>query len=99
MASKTNTLYVHMIIAGNVSSKGQSNRLAELTIRMNQQYQLKCIQVYMPTSSHPNEDIDNILSNSRAKYNIVTGDFNAKVGPRKGMEKCTGQFDLGERNQ
>ena len=86
--------------------KGQSDRVAEITIRLNQWYQLKCIQVYMPTSSHPDEeveqvyeDIDNILSNSRAHYNIVMGDFNAKVGPRQCMEKCTGQYGWGERNQ
>ena len=42
----------------------------------------------MPTSSHPDkeagqvyEDSDNILSKSRAHYNIVMGDFSAKVGP------------------
>ena len=58
------------------------------------------------TSSHPNEkveqvyeDINNILSKSRAHYNIVMGDFNAKVGPGQCMEKCTGQYGLGERNQ
>ena len=74
--------------------------------QINQWYQLKCIQVYMPTSSHHNEeaeqvyeDIDNILSNSRVHYNIVMGDFNAKVGPRQCMERCTGQYGLGERNQ
>ena len=37
--------------------------------------------------------------NSRAHYNIVRGDFNAKVRPRQCMEKCTGQHALGERNQ
>ena len=98
---------VNKSIAGNVVNfKGKSDRIAEIPIRLNQWYQLNCIQVYMPTSSHPDEeveqvyeDIDNILSNSRAHYNIVMGDFNAKVGPRQHMEKCTGQYDLGERNQ
>ena len=98
---------VNKSIAGNAMNfKGQSDRVAELTIRINQWYQLKCIQVYMPTSSHPNEeveqvyeDIDNSLSNSTAHYNIVMGDFNAKVGPGQYMERCTGQYGLGERNQ
>ena len=97
---------VNKSIAGNVVNfKGQSDRVAELTIIINQWYQLKCIQVYMPTCSHPDdevehvyEDVDNSLSNSRAHYNIVMGDFNAKVGPRQCMEKCTGQYGLGERN-
>ena len=82
---------VNKSIAGNVMNfKGQSDRVAEIAIRLNQWYQLKCIQVYMPTSNHTDEeveqvyeDIDNILSNSRAHYNIVMGDFNAKVGPRQ----------------
>ena len=98
---------VNKSIAGNVVNfKGQSDRVAEITVWINQWYQLKCTQVYMPTSSHPNEeveqvyeDIDNILSNSRTHYNIVMGDFNAKVGPRQCTEKCTGQYGLGESNQ
>ena len=98
---------VNKSIAGNVMSfKGQSNRVAELNIRINQWYQLKCIQVYIPNSSHPGEeaeqvyeDIENILSNSRAHYNIFMGDLNSKVGPGQPMGKCTGQYGLGERNQ
>ena len=60
----------------------------------------------MSTSSLPSEeaeqvyeDIDNVLSNSRAHYYIVMGDLNAKVGPGQCMEKCTGQYGMGERNQ
>ena len=98
---------VNKSVAGKVVSfKGQSDRVAELTTTLNQWYQLKCIQVYMPTSSHPNEeaeqvyeDIDNILSNSRAHYNIVMGDFIAKVRPGQCVEKCIGQYGLGERSQ
>ena len=98
---------VNKTIAGNLLNfKGQSDGIAELTIRINPWYQLKCIQVYIPTSRHPteeveqvNEDIDNILTNSRAHYNIVMGDFNAKVGPRQCMERCTVQYGLRERNQ
>ena len=86
--------------------KGQGDRVAEITIRINQWYQLKCIQVYMSTSSHPNEeveqvyqDIDNIFSNSRGHNNIIMEHFNAKVGPGQCMEKCTSQYGLRERNQ
>ena len=60
----------------------------------------------MPMSNHPDEeveqvyeDIDNILSNSKAQYNIVIGDFNAKVVPRQHIEKSTGQYGMAERNQ
>ena len=53
---------VNKSIAGNVMNfKGQSDRVAELTIRINQWYQLKCIQVYMPTSSHPSEEVEQVL--------------------------------------
>ena len=61
---------VNKSTAGNVMNfNGQWERVAELNIRINQQYQLKCILVYMPTSSHHSEeaeqvyeDIDSILS-------------------------------------
>ena len=98
---------INKSIAGNVVNfKGQSDRVAELIIRINQWYQLKCIQVYMPTSSHPNEkveqvyeDIENIFYSDRAHFNIIIGDFSAKFGLGKCMGKCTGQYGLGERNK
>ena len=80
---------VNKNIAHNVISfRGLSDRVAELTVRINKRYQLKCVQVYLPTTSYPDEEIekvyeeiDNIIINSKAHYNIVMGDFNAKVGP------------------
>ena len=52
---------VNKSIAGNVMSfKGQSDRVAEINIRINQWYQLKCIQVYMPTRSHPDEEAEQV---------------------------------------
>ena len=48
-------------IAGNfMNFKGQSDRVAELPIRINQWYQLNCIQVYMPTSSNPDEEAEQV---------------------------------------
>ena len=45
---------VNKSIAGNVVNfKGQSDREAEITIRINQQYQLKWIQVYIPPVATP----------------------------------------------
>ena len=76
-----------------MSFKGQSDRVAELNIRINKWYQLKGIHVYINISRNPNkeadqvyEHIDNILCNSWAHYNIVMGDFNAKVWPGQCME-------------
>ena len=75
---------VNKNIAHNVISfRGLSDRVAELTVRINKRYQLKCVQVYLPTTSYPDEkiekvyeEIDNIIINSKAHYNIVMGDFN-----------------------
>ena len=64
------------------------------------------IQVYMPTSEHPDEEIDEmydaieeILENEIKKDNvIIMGDWNSVVG--EGVDgKEVGQFGLGRRNE
>ena len=45
------------------------------------------------------EEIDNIIINSKAHYNIVMGDFNAKVGAGEIRETCTGSYGIGTRNR
>ena len=89
-----------------ISFSGLSDRVAELTVRINKRYQLKCVQVYLPTTSYPDEEIekvyeeiDNIIINRKAHYNIVMGDFNAKVGPGEIRETCTGSYGIGTRNR
>ena len=79
------------------SFRGLSDRVAELTVRINKHCQLKCAHVYLPTTSYLDEEIekvyeeiDNIIINSKAHYNIVMEDFNAKVGPGEIREICTG---------
>ena len=73
---------VNKNIAHNVINfRGLSDRVAELTIRNNKRYQLKCVQVYLPTTSYTDEEIyeevyeeiDNIIVNNKAHYNIVMG--------------------------
>ena len=73
---------------------------------MHQRYQLKCVQVFLPTISYPDEEIekvyeeiDSIIMTSKAHYNIVMGDFNAKVGPGEIRETCTGSYGIGTRNR
>ena len=97
---------VNKNIAHNVISfRGLSDRVAELTVCINKRYQLKCIQVYLLTTSYPDEEIevyeeiDNVIINSKAHYNIVMGDFNAKVGPGEIGETCTGSYGIGIRNR
>ena len=80
--------------------------MTELTVHINKHYQLKCVQVYLSTTSYLDEEIekvyeeiDNIIINSKAHYNTVMGDFNAKVGPGEIKETCTGSYGIGTRNR
>ena len=51
---------VHKKIAGNVTSfEGVSDRLAQLTLKINSKYHLNIIQAYLPTTSHTVEEVDN----------------------------------------
>ena len=38
-------------------------------------------------------------ANSKAHYNIVMGDFDAKVGHGEIRETCTGSYGIGTRNR
>ena len=97
---------VNKNIAHNVINfRSLLNRVAELTVRINKCYQLKCVQVNLPTTSYPDEEIekvyeeiDNII-NSKAHYNIVMGDFNAKVGPGEIRETCPSSYGIGTLNR
>ena len=94
---------VNKNIAGNVMSfKDTSDRVAQLTIKINSKYHLNIIQTCLPTSSHTNEEvdtvyeeIDNLVNNNKAYYNIVMGDFNAKIGQGNASELGTGPYGLG----
>ena len=96
---------VNKNIAHNVISfRGLLDRVAELTVRINKCYQLKYVKV--PTTSYPDEEIekvyeeiDKIIINSKAHYNIVMEDFHAKVGPGEIRQTCTGSFGIGIRNR
>lgn len=89
-----------------VRVKSIGYRVAELVLNINTRYQLKIVQVYAPTSTHSEEEIDkfyndleNILE-TKSHYTIVMGDFNAKVGKRTNTsETMTGIFGLGNRNE
>ncbi|XP_072030583.1 craniofacial development protein 2-like [Amphiura filiformis] len=98
---------IHKSIAGYITEvKGINERLAQLTVKINKRYKIKVIQVYAPTSTHNDEEVDKLyeeitelLKNSKTQFTIVMGDFNAKVGKREDGEECTiGKFGSGERN-
>ncbi|XP_038206257.1 uncharacterized protein LOC119828225 [Zerene cesonia] len=81
---------VHKSLINNiVSIKSVSSRVAYLILRISKRYSMKVIQVYAPTSTHPDEeveamyeDISRAIHSSKTHFNVVMGDFNAKLGER-----------------
>ena len=67
------------------------------------------VQVYAPTQDYSEEDIEAfyediskvIQDNRQSKYNIIMGDFNAKIGTKKPDEMfpCMGQFGICSKNE
>ncbi|XP_063831012.1 uncharacterized protein LOC135080257 [Ostrinia nubilalis] len=62
-------------------------------------------QVYAPTSTHPDEeveamyeDISRAIHATKTHFNVVMGDFNAKLGMRGDDELRVGQYGYGRRN-
>ena len=43
------------------------------------------------------DDLNTTLNSNKAHYNIIMGNFNAKIG--QGNEDCVGKFGYGERNE
>ncbi|CAG5020946.1 unnamed protein product [Parnassius apollo] len=81
-------------------------RVACLILRITKRYSLKVMQVYKPTSAHPNEeveemydDISRAMHSSKTHYTVFMGDFNAKLGTREGGELKLGKFGVGQRNR
>ena len=79
--------------------------MAYLILRITKRYSLKVIQVYAPTTSHPDdevealyEDISRAIQTSKTQFTVVMGDFNAKIGMREGAEPRVGKFGVGTRN-
>lgn len=55
--------------------------------KFTKRYSLKVVQVYTPTSAYSDDEVGDIrwhiegpLFNSKTYYNVVMGEFNAKVG-------------------
>ncbi|XP_028175804.1 uncharacterized protein LOC114364024 [Ostrinia furnacalis] len=97
---------VHKSLVNNVVQiESVSARVAYLILRITKRYSLKVIQVYAPTTEHPDdevetmyEDISRAIHSSRSHFTVVMGDFNAKLGRRSDNELKVGQFGYGERN-
>ncbi|KAL0868479.1 hypothetical protein ABMA27_007962 [Loxostege sticticalis] len=97
---------VHRSLINNIITIGSvSSRVAYLILRLSKRYSLKVIQVYAPTSKHPDEevevmyeDISRAIHKSTTYFNVVMGDFNAKLGKRGDGELKVGEFGYGQRN-
>ena len=71
---------VNKNIACNVISfRGLSDKVAELRVCINKLYQLKCVQVGLPTNSYSEEEMEKVYEEidiiSKAHYNIVMEDL------------------------
>ncbi|XP_041471252.1 craniofacial development protein 2-like [Lytechinus variegatus] len=98
---------IHKTIASNVISyKSTSDRVSQIILKISKKQTMKIIQVYLPTSSHADEEVDmvyeeiaKLLDEDKANFTIVMGDFNAKVGKREdNSEMMLGKFGIGTRN-
>ena len=83
-----------------------SDRVTSLTIKLSRRYTLQIIQVYAPTSSHSDEEVEEFyelvtqqLNKHNHHFKIVMGDFNAKIGKKQQNETTIGIHGLGTRNE
>ena len=83
-----------------------SARVAYMVVNITQRYQLKLIQVYAPTTTHTNEEVEEMydkvaraMEENRTHFQIVCEDFNAKVGERRKGETCLGTHWVEDGNE
>lgn len=98
---------VHKAIANNVLELSSvSSRVVYIIVKISERYLLKVVQVYAPTATHPDcevealyEDISKAIHNTtKTHFTVVVGDFNAKVGIQGEGESIIGRYGLGTRN-
>nr|ADI61818.1 endonuclease-reverse transcriptase [Bombyx mori] len=98
---------VNKVLAHSVEEVSSvSNRVAYLIIRLSGRYSLKVIQVYAPTSAHSDEEVEDMYQDinkalhntTKTHFNVVMGDFNAKVGVQMCDESRVGPHGFGSRN-
>jgi hypothetical protein len=97
---------IHKSLKNSVSEFNTvSDRIAEMWIELNKT-RVQIIQIYTPTSSHSDEEMDTFynqlrsrLTNSWNHVTIVMGDFNGKVGTPFPPNNIVGKFGLGTTNR
>jgi len=90
-----------------VSFKNTSPRVAQVVIKLSKRQKMRIIQVYAPTTSHPDEEVEDmyeeinkLLDEENIQHTIVMGDLNAKVGTKAhDQEHPMGKFGIGQRNE
>ncbi|CAH2243651.1 jg26126 [Pararge aegeria aegeria] len=95
-----------VLIDNVVEISSVSSRVAYLIIRLTKRYSLKVVQVYAPTSSHSDTEVEIMYDDiykalnhtTKAHFSVIMGDFNAKVGTQSGPEFVLGQHGYGSRN-
>ena len=83
-----------------------SDRVARIVIQITRRYRMQIVQVYAPTSSYSDEEVESFYEDLSQAYEkgkchikIVMGDFNARIGERQQSEISVGKFGFGERNE
>lgn len=101
-------IMVHRDIKHRVSKTcAISEMVIYITVKLNDHYSLQVIQAYAPTSTAENEeaeqfyeDITTARNAEKARFVVVMGDFNAKVGRREKTDPGNvGPYGLGSRNE
>ena len=84
-----------------------SDRIISCKVKLKGKQSMQIIQVYAPTTSHADEEIEMFYENlektidPKCKYHIIMGDFNAKVGKQdqNSTARSVGPHGTGERNE
>ncbi|EFO97547.1 hypothetical protein CRE_26029, partial [Caenorhabditis remanei] len=81
-----------------------SHRIGYITLQVNKN-QCTIIQGYAPTADYEEEEHSNFYENledvyksCKSRYKMVIGDFNARIGERKGNEVFIGPHSMEKRN-
>ena len=86
--------------------EGTSGRIARLVLKISERYKIQIVQVYAPTSTHSDEEIESFYECLKETceigrdcfYKFIIGDFNAKVGIYKEGDSVVGKYGIDERN-
>lgn len=89
-----------------VKYESASDRVAKIELKISKRNKLQILQVYAPTISHSDEEIEAFYEDvtalhesSNVRYKIVMGDFNANGGEKQQGDHIVVKFCLGNRNE